>query len=88
MGPGLSVLLGGRDRLEVQGTALGFSYSELSQIGCKEEPVVVAHTCHPSIQVVRQEDQEFKVLKKKARYQACSNIARISLGSRVLLIAI
>lgn len=39
MGPGLSVLLGGRDRLEVQGTALGFSYSELSKTGCKEEPV-------------------------------------------------
>lgn len=51
MGLGLSVLLGGRDRLEVQGTALGFSYSELSKTGCKEEPVVVAW----------QEDQEFKV---------------------------
>lgn len=44
-------VVGGRDRLEVQGTALGFSYSELSKTGCKEEPVVVA----------RQEDQEFKV---------------------------
>lgn len=51
MGPGLSILLGGRDRLEVQGTALGFSYSEFSKTGCKKEPVVVAW----------QEDQEFKV---------------------------
>lgn len=48
-------MVGGRDRLEVQGTALGFSYSELSKTGCKEEPVVVA----------RQEDQEFKVKKKR-----------------------
>lgn len=67
MGPGLSVLLGGRDRLEVQGTALGFSYSELSQTGCKEEPVVVAHTCHTQHSSGTAGGSGIQSLKKKGK---------------------